>query len=39
MQEQEAKFFIKTIEMYVGSDLFDHVVIYCDNQGTLIGTC
>ena len=32
---QEAKFLLKLLKCMIGSDLFDHVVMYCDNQGAL----
>ena len=32
---QEAKFLLKLLKCMVGSDLFDHVVMHCDNQGAL----
>ena len=32
---QEAKFLLKLLKCMVGSDLFDYVVMHCDNQGAL----
>ena len=32
---QEAKFLLKLLKSMIGSDLFNHVVMYCDNQSAI----